>query len=66
MAFNTAVFSACANTTTNIVFDLKATDTYPGSGDQVFIEADSFVQTIDPVNCTAVRLATAVSTSTVT
>ena len=52
--FNTAVFSACANLATNTVFDLKATDTYPGSGDQVFIEADSFVQTIDPVNCTAV------------
>ena len=51
--FNTAVFSACTNTTTNEVFDLKATDTYAGSGDQVFIEADSFVQAIDPVNCTA-------------
>ncbi len=25
---NTAVFSACTNTTTNLVFDLKATDTY--------------------------------------
>src|ERR1051325_7673742 len=50
---NTAVFSACTNTTTNEVFDLKAIDTYVGSGDQVFIEADSFVQVIDPVNCTA-------------
>ena len=50
---NTAVFSACANMTTNVVSDLKATDTYVGSGDQVFIEADSFVQAIDPVNCTA-------------
>src|SRR5215218_1539504 len=50
---NNAVFSACANTTTNEVFDLKATDTYVGSGDQVFIEADSFVQVIDPANCTA-------------
>ena len=50
---NTAVFSACTNTTTNEVFDLKATDTYVGSGDQVFIEADSFVQAIDPANCTA-------------
>lgn len=50
---NTAVFSACTNTTTNEVFDLKATDTYVGSGDQVFIEADSFVQTINPANCTA-------------
>lgn len=26
--YNTAVFSACTNTTTNRVFDLKATDTY--------------------------------------
>jgi len=50
---NTAVFSACTNTTTNEVFDLKATDTYVGSGDQVLIEADSFVQAIDGVNCTA-------------
>ena len=50
---NNAVFSACTNTTTNEVFDLKATDTYVGSGDQVFIEGDSFVQAIDPANCTA-------------
>src|SRR4029079_17996375 len=35
---NTAVFSACANTTTNVVSDLRATDTYVGSGDQVMIE----------------------------
>ncbi len=41
--YNTAVFSACTNTTTNLVFDLKATDTYPGTGDQVFIEGDPFV-----------------------
>ena len=41
--FNTAVFSACTNTTTNLVFDLKATDTYVQSGDQVFIEGDPFV-----------------------
>ena len=26
--YNTAVFSACTNTTTNLVFDLKAIDTY--------------------------------------
>src|ERR687891_390030 len=44
--FNTAVFSACTNTTTNLVFDLKANDTYAQSGDQVFIEADSFVQVV--------------------
>jgi hypothetical protein len=42
--YNTAVFSACTNTTTNLVFDLKATDTYAGSGDSVFIEGDPFVK----------------------
>ena len=31
------VASACTNTTTNLIFDLKATDTYAQSGDQVFI-----------------------------
>jgi hypothetical protein len=41
--FNNAVFSACTNTTTNLVFDLKAIDTYVQSGDQVFIEGDPFV-----------------------
>ena len=41
--YNTAVFSACTNTATNLVFDLKATDTYAQSGDQVFIEGDPFV-----------------------
>ena len=41
--YNTAVFSACTNTTTNLVFDLKATDTYAQTGDQVFIEGDPFV-----------------------
>src|SRR5215203_6880451 len=51
--YNTAVFSACTNTTTNRVFDLKATDTYVQSGDQVFIEADSFVQVANPATCTA-------------
>ena len=51
--YNTAVFSACTNTTTNRVFDLRATDTYAQSGDQVFIEADSFVQVGNPVTCTA-------------
>ena len=41
--YNTAVFSACTNTITNLVFDLKATDTYVQTGDQVFIEGDPFV-----------------------
>ena len=45
--------SACTNTTTNEIFNLKATDTYVQSGDQVFIEADAFVQVINPANCTA-------------
>lgn len=49
--YNTAVFSACTNTTTNLVFDLKAEDTYL-SGDKVFIEGDSFVQAINLNNCT--------------
>jgi hypothetical protein len=48
-----AVFSACTNTTTNEVFDLKAIDTYANTGDQVFIEGDPFVQVVDPVNCVA-------------
>ena len=51
--YNTAVFSACTNTTTNLVFDLKATDTYVQTGDQVFIEGDPFVQTVNPANCVA-------------
>jgi hypothetical protein len=51
--FNTAVFSACTNTTTNLVFDLKATDTYVQSGDQVFIEGDPFVLVPNLAICTA-------------
>ena len=51
--FNTAVFSACSNTTTNEVFDLKATDTYAGSGDSVNIEGDRFVLVPDPAICAA-------------
>jgi hypothetical protein len=51
--YNTAVFSACTNTSTNLVFDLKATDTYVQTGDQVFIEGDPFVQTVNPTNCVA-------------
>lgn len=48
-----ATASGCTNTTTNLIFDLKATDTYVQSGDQVFIEADSFVQVINPATCLA-------------
>ena len=51
--YNTAVFSACTNTVTNEVFDLKATDTYFQTGDQVFIEGDSFVLTPNPAICAA-------------
>jgi len=51
--YNTAVFSACTNTATNLVFDLKATDTYAQSGDQVFIEGDPFVLEPNLANCAA-------------
>ena len=51
--YNTAVFSACTNTTTNLVFDLRATDTYVQTGDQVFIEGDPFVLAPDPARCFA-------------
>jgi hypothetical protein len=51
--YNTAVFSACTNTATNLVFDLKATDTYVQTGDQVFIEGDPFVLVPNPANCVA-------------
>jgi hypothetical protein len=50
---NTAVFSACTNTTTNEVFDLHAIDTYVQTGDQVFIEGDSFVLAPNPAICAA-------------
>jgi hypothetical protein len=51
--YNTAVFSACTNTTTNEVSDLRATDTYALTGDQVFIEGDSFVLAPNPAICAA-------------
>jgi hypothetical protein len=51
--YNTAVFSACTNTTINLVFDLKATDTYAGSGDSVNIEGDPFVLVPNPAICAA-------------
>lgn len=51
--YNTAVFSACTNTTTNDVFDLQATDTYAQTGDQVFIEGDPFVLVPNPAICAA-------------
>ena len=51
--YNTAVFSACTNTTTNLVFDLQAIDTYAQTGDQVFIEGDPFVLVPNPAICAA-------------
>jgi hypothetical protein len=51
--YNTAVFSACTNTTTNLVFDLQATDTYLQTGDQVFIQGDPFVLVPNPAICAA-------------
>ena len=51
--YNTAVFSACTNTTTNLVFDLQATDTYVQTGDQVFIEGDPFVLAPNLAICAA-------------
>lgn len=51
--YNTAVFSACTNTATSEVFDLRATDTYALTGDQVNIEGDSFVLAPNPAICAA-------------
>jgi hypothetical protein len=51
--YNTAVFSACTNTTTNEVSNLRATDTYAQTGDQVNIEGDSFVLAPNPAICAA-------------
>lgn len=51
--YNTAVFSACTDTTTNLVFDLEAIDTYAQTGDQVFIEGDPFVLVPNPAICAA-------------
>lgn len=51
--YNTAVFSACTNTASNVVFDLKATDTYVQTGDTVLIEGDSFVLAPNPGICAA-------------
>jgi hypothetical protein len=51
--YNTAVFSACTNTATNEVSDLRATDTYAQTGDQVFIEGDPFVLVPNPAICAA-------------
>ena len=39
------------NTETNEVFDLKATDTFTQTGDQIHIESDPFLQVINPTNC---------------
>ena len=47
----TNAVSACLNNATQIVTDLKATDTFSATGDQIFIESDPFVQVVDPSNC---------------
>jgi hypothetical protein len=51
--YNTAVFSACTNTVTNLVSDLRATDTYAQTGDTVIIEGDPFVLMPNPAICAA-------------
>jgi hypothetical protein len=51
--YNTAVFSACTNTVTNLVTDLNAIDTYVQTGDQVFIQGDPFVLVPNPAICAA-------------
>lgn len=51
--YNTAVFSPCTDTITNLIFDLHAIDTYVQTGDQVFIEGDPFVLAPNPATCAA-------------
>jgi hypothetical protein len=51
--YNTAVFSACTDTATNLVFDLRATNTYAQTGDQFFIEGDPFVLEPNLATCAA-------------
>ena len=42
--------SACTDTATGRIFDLKATDTYQ-SGGSVFIETDPFTPVLNPATC---------------
>lgn len=42
--------SACTDTTTGRIFDLKATDSYHGGG-SVFIETDPLTPVTDPATC---------------
>ena len=46
----TNTVSACSNTATGEVFDLKATDTFQ-DGSTINIESDPFLQVVDPANC---------------
>ncbi len=46
----TNTVSACTNTATGEVFDLKATDTFQ-DGSTINIESDPFLQVVDPANC---------------
>ena len=48
----TSATSACTNTTTGEIFDLKATDTYQ-NGDSVFIETDPVTPVLNPATCVA-------------
>ena len=51
-AFNNST-SACTNTTTGLIFDLKATDTYITSGDSILIESDPVTPVLNPDTCVA-------------
>jgi hypothetical protein len=48
-SFNSAA-SACTNTTTGLITDLKATDTYQ-NGDSIFIQSDPLTPVLNPANC---------------
>ena len=49
-AFNNST-SACTNTTTGLIFDLKATDTYTTGGGSIFIESDPVTPVLNPETC---------------
>lgn len=46
----TSAASACTNTSTGRIFDLKSTDTYQ-NGDSILIETDPFTPVLDPLTC---------------
>lgn len=47
--------SACTNTTTGLIFDLKSTDTYH-SGGAVLIETDPFTPVLNPATCVSTNV----------